>query len=401
MVTMSTGASALSEYKAGFYAHLLNLGYSGSAATKHRALLGEFAGWAESRGIPVEDLAAIDAGAFFDGRNAGAYKSLRTPRSLEPLFVYLRQAGAVASLTPQRPSGALEIFLGRYLAFLTTERGLTSGTTAMYVRVARRLGAELFVAGDLDWHSLRAGDVIGFAGRTCAAHGVSWARQIVSALRCLLRYLQLEGLSDFALDHAVLAVAGVSPPPPSGIGRADAEALLLSCDRQSPLGRRDYAILMLLCRLGLRGGEAIGLTLDDIDWRAAEIVVVGKGGRRDRLPLQAEVGDALAGYLHHGRPQVNDDRAVFLRHCAPIRGLRATGSIRSILERACARAGIAYVNPHRLRHTVATEMLRAGVALRDIGQVLGHQTIAATAVYAKVDLETLRAVTRGWPQVQA
>ena len=400
MVTMSTSASALSDYKAGFYAHLRNLGYSSSAATKHRALLGEFAGWAGVRGIPVEDLATADAEVFFDDRSAGAHKSLRTPRSLVPLFVYLRQIGVVALPTPRASSGALEIFLDRYVAFLTAERGLTSGTTVMYVRVARQLGAELVVAGELDWHSLRAGAVTDFAGRTCAGHGVSWARQIVSALRCLLRYLQLEGLSDFALDHAVLSVAGVSPPPPRGVGRADVDALLSSCDRESGIGRRDYAILMLLCRLGLRGGEAIGLTLDDIDWRAAEIVVVGKGGRRDRLPLQAEIGEALADYIHHGRPQVKD-RAVFLRYCAPIRGLGATGSIRSILERACARAGIAYVHPHRLRHTVATEMLRAGVPLRDIGQVLGHQNVATTAVYAKVDLETLRAVTRGWPQVPA
>lgn len=191
-------------------------------------------------------------------------------------------------------------------------------------------------------------------------HGLSWARQIVSAVRCLLRYLQLEALSDFVLDDAVLSVAGPSSPPPLGIGRAEVEALLSSCDRQSAIGRRDYAILMLLCRLGLRGSEVIGLTLDDIDWRAAELVVVGKNGRRDRLPLHADIGEAVADYLRYGRPQP-EDRAVFLRHCAPIRGLGATGSLRSILERSCARAGIAYVHPHRLRHTVATEMLRLPV----------------------------------------
>ena len=398
MLTMSTSTSVLSDCKAGYYAHLLRLGYSSSAAVKHRALLGEFACWAEGRGIPLEDLATADAEVFFAQRRVGAKRSLRTPRSLVPLFAYLLEIGAVATPTPRVPSGALEVFLDRYLMFLTLERGLASGTTVMYVRVARQFAAERVVAGGLDWCGLRAGHVTAFAGRTCAGHGVSWARQIVSAVRCLLRYLQLEGLSDFALDDAVLAVAGVSPPPPRGIGAADVDALLSSCDRQSAIGRRDYAILVLLCRLGLRGGEAIGLTLDDIDWRAAEIVVAGKNGRRDRLPLQIEVGEALTDYLQHGRPKV-DDRAVFLRHCAPIRGLGATGSIRSVLERACARAGIAYVHPHRLRHTVATEMLRAGVPLRDIGQVLGHQGVAATAIYAKVDLEGLRAVTRCWPQV--
>jgi site-specific recombinase XerD len=166
------------------------------------------------------------------------------------------------------------------------------------------------------------------------------------------------------------------------------------------MGRRDYAILVLLCRLGLRGGEVVGLTLDDIDWRAGVVMVIGKGGRRDRLPLLADVGEALADYLRHGRPPT-EDRAIFLRCCAPIRGLKATGSIRSILAGACARAGIAYVRPHRLRHTLASEMLRGGVTLRDIGQVLGHQSAAATAVYAKVDFEGLRVVARQWPEVAA
>jgi integrase len=155
---------------------------------------------------------------------------------------------------------------------------------------------------------------------------------------------------------------------------------------------------MVLCRLGLRGGELIGLTLDDIDWRAGEIVVVGKGGRRDRLPLPVDVGSALADYLQRSRPDV-EDRFVFLRHCAPIRRIGETGTIRSVLARACARAGIAYASPHRLRHTVATEMLRAGVSLRDIGQVLGHRDALATATYAKVDLARLGVLARPWPAV--
>jgi integrase/recombinase XerD len=400
MLRMSTSASVFFDCKAGFYDHLLRLGYSRSAATKHRALFGEFIGWAEGQGIAVADLATAKANVFFDGRRGGAHKSLRSPLSLRPLFAYLREVGVVAPATALLPAGPIEVFLDRYRTFLMIERGLTSGTSVMYLRVARQFAAERVVADGLDWSILRAGDVTDFAERTCAGYGVSWARQIVSALRCLLRYLQLEGQSSFALDRAVLAVAGLSPQPPRGIGRADVEALLSSCDRQSAMGRRDYAILVLLCRLGLRGGEAIGLTLDDIDWRTAEIVVVGKNGRRDRLPLQAQAGEALADYLQQGRPP-SDDRAVFLRHYAPIRRLGATGSIRSILERACARAGIAYVHPHRLRHTIATEMLAAGVTLRDIGQVLGHQGVATTAIYAKVDLDALRAVARGWPTVTA
>jgi integrase len=215
-----------------------------------------------------------------------------------------------------------------------------------------------------------------------------------------MRYVRLEGLTELALDEAVLSVAGWNPSLPRGISSAAVRALLGSCDRRRPIGRRDYAILMLLCQLGLRGGEVVGLTLDDIDWRAGEIVVAGKGGRRDRLPLAADVGAALADYLRQDRPRVQD-RAVFLRQFAPIRALAGTGAIRSVLARACHRAGIPYTNPHRLRHTLASEMLAAGVSLGDIGQVLGHRGSVVTATYATVDLDALRMVARRWPEVAA
>jgi site-specific recombinase XerD len=400
MSTTSSITAAFLEHKAGFYERLIELGYSASAAKKQRQLLAEMAAWAGRHQIPLEDLPSANTEDFFRRRRARGKRNLCTPRSLDPLLAYLRHIGVVGAPACSEPKSPLEVFLARYHTFLTSERGLASGTARMYVRVASELALEAAVGGEVDWTSLRAGDVTEFAMRACGGNGVSWARQVVSALRSLLRYLQLEGLTELALDQAVLSVAGVSPPPPQGISLAEVEALLASCDRQSAMGRRDYAILVLLCRLGLRGGEVVGLTLDDIDWRAGVVVVIGKGGRRDRLPLLADVGEALADYLRHGRPPT-EDRAIFLRCCAPIRGLKATGSIRSILAGACARAGIAYVRPHRLRHTLASEMLRGGVTLRDIGQVLGHQSAAATAVYAKVDFEGMRVVARQWPEVAA
>jgi site-specific recombinase XerD len=382
MSTTSNRTGGLLEHKAGYYARLIELGYSISAAKKQRQLLVDFACWTQRRRIPLADLAGADTEAFFRRRRAQGKANLRTPLSLDPLFAYLRQIGALAAPAPCAPTGPLEVFLAGYLSFLTAERGLAQGTARMYLRMAGQLASEHEGDNRIDWAALRAGDVTDFTRRACQGQGVSWARQVVSAVRCLLRYLQLEGLTDLALDQA------------------EVEALLGSCDRQSAIGRRDYAILLLLCRLGLRGGEVIGLMLDDIGWRSGEIVVKGKGGRRDRLPLPADVGEALADYVCHGRPRT-DDRAVFVRHCAPIRRIGETGTIRSVLARACERAGLAYVRPHRLRHTVATEMLRAGVPLRDIGQVLGHQSAAATAVYTRVDLDSLRTVARHWPEAAA
>ena len=172
MVTTTTGASVLTVYKAGFCAHLLGLGYSRSAATKHRALFGEFAGWAAGRGLRVEDLATVDAGVFFDTRLGGAHKSLRSARSLVPLLGYLRQIGVLAPPAPRSPSGVIEVFFDRYVEFLIAERGLTSGTMVMYVRVARQFAAELVeVHGSLDWHGVRVRDVTDFASRTCAVTG--------------------------------------------------------------------------------------------------------------------------------------------------------------------------------------------------------------------------------------
>jgi integrase/recombinase XerD len=165
-----------------------------------------------------------------------------------------------------------------------------------------------------------------------------------------------------------------------GITKAAARALLDGCDRRSVLGRRDYAILITLLRLGLRAREVAGLTLDDIDWRAGELVVRGKGARQDRLPLPAEVGHAIASYLRRGRAR-SDRREVFLQARAPF-GPIAPGTVSSTVRRACRRAAVPEVGAHRLRHTLACEMISAGVSLVEIAQVLRHHSLQTTAVYA-------------------
>ena len=371
----------------------------GLGGQEHLRLLADLSRWLEQEGICAGELAAASTEGFFCRRRALGRANLRTPRSLDPLLAYLRALGVIEA--PPRPvlTDPVGVFLDGYQGYLRVERGLVEGTARFYVHVAR-----LFICdrrgGEIDWASLHAVDVTGFTTRVCWGRGVSSARQVVSALRCLLRYVRLEGLTGLALDDAVLSVAGWNPSLPRGVSQAAVSALLGSCDRRRPIGRRDYAILMLLCRLGLRGGEVVGLSLEDIDWRAGQIVVTGKGGRRDRLPLPAEVGAALADYLRQGRPTV-EHRAVFMRHIAPIRPLAGTGALRRVLARACHRAGIPYLSPHRLRHTLASQMLAVGVPLSDIGQVLGHRGSVVTATYAKVDPQALRPVARRWPEVTA
>jgi len=248
---------------------------------------------------------------------------------------------------------------------------------------------------------LTAAEVTGAVlARADSGVSVSAAQYFVCALRALLRFCFVEGLLAADLSQAALAVGGRrSSPLPKGIGRADARALLGACDRRRALGRRDYALIILLLRLGLRAGEVARVSLDDIDWRAGELVVRGKGAREDRLPLPADVGEAIAAYLRRGRPP-SPRRELFLRARAPYEPI-APATVRSTVRRACRRAGIPELGSHRLRHTAACEMVAAHVPLERIGQVLRHRSLQSTAIYARVDVDGLRPLAKPWPRLGA
>jgi integrase/recombinase XerD len=203
----------------------------------------------------------------------------------------------------------------------------------------------------------------------------------VTGLRSLLRFLHVEGITAVSLSGGVPAVAGwAGSPLPRGIDAGSVRRLLASCDRRTGKGRRDFAILMLLARLGLRAGEVVALELGDVDWSGGEILVRGKANRIERLPLPVDVGQALAGYLTRGRPR-SGQRALFLRVLAPHCGL-TVGAVGVLVHAACQRAGLPPIATHRPRHTVASELLRRGAGLAEIGQVLRHRSIASTAIYA-------------------
>jgi integrase len=182
---------------------------------------------------------------------------------------------------------------------------------------------------------------------------------------------------------------------PKAVDTATVKALLASCDRRTSFGRRDFAVLMMLVRLGLRAGEVTSLHLEDIDWRAGEILIRGKGPRLERLPLPVDVGEAIAGWLRRGRPRCST-REVITRVRAPHEAL-TSGGISAIVHAACLRAGVDHIHAHRLRHTAATDMLRAGAGLVEIGQVLRHRSLITTAIYAKVDRAGLRELASPWP----
>jgi integrase len=238
-----------------------------------------------------------------------------------------------------------------------------------------------------------------FVVAVCPQRAAGSAKMIVTALRSLLGWLHLDGQLPVSLVGAVPSVAGWRLTGlPRGLEPDQLRRLLASCDRRRACGRRDYAIMLMLSRLGLRAGEVAGLWLDDIDWRHGEITVRGKGNRAERLPLPADVGAAVAGYLRRGRPTTAQGRSVFVRVKAPHRAL-TSAAVSNVVFDSAHRAGLGSIRAHRLRHTAATAMLRAGSPLAEVGQVLRHRSTLTTSLYAKVDRDALAVLARPWPAV--
>jgi integrase/recombinase XerD len=292
---------------------------------------------------------------------------------------------------------ARDVLLGEFADWLRVERGLAPESVRCYRSQAAKLMA--WLAGPLE-EALAALDAAGVTGfvvaQSTSARSVWSAKAQVTGTRALLRFLHLRGSTAVPLAGAVPGVAGWRLAGlPRGLSQDEVAALLAVHDTTTAVGLRDGAVLALLAGLGLRGAEVAALRLDDVDWRRGEVLVRGKGARVERLPLPANVGEALAGYLAGARPRCEAD-TVFVTVRAPIRPLTG-GSVRAIMARACARAGLPRIGPHRLRHTLATDLLHAGASLAEVGQVLRHRSELSTAVYAKVDLDALRTLARPWP----
>lgn len=385
----------LAPFEDAYRVELRGRGYTVQSTVCQLRQVARLSCWLEARGLTTAELSGTRVDEFLVWqRGEGRYRSQWSRPGLRCLLDVLRRLGVLAAEEPAVPSSPTDVLLACFERYLLAERGLAAGTVVLYRRSARRFVDGL--ASDRGLAGLAAGDVTAAVLRESEVVSVSAAQRFVSGLRSFLRFCFVEGLVGFDLSQAALLVRGRSSSSlPRGISRADARALLGSCDRRHALGRRDYAIIILLLRLGLRRGEVAGLTLDDIDWRTGELVIRGKGSRVDRLPLVADVGQAIASYLRRGRPR-SGRREVFLRAKAPYDPI-ASGTVASTVRRACRRAGIAEVGPHRLRHTAACEMVQANVPLYRIGQVLRHQSLQSTAIYARVDVERLRLLAAPWP----
>jgi site-specific recombinase XerD len=274
---------------------------------------------------------------------------------------------------------------------------LAAVSVRRYMVTVGRFLAQVPTPIEVGLGQLSAGQVIEFVAGQAGQRSVADAKSMITALRSLLRFLFVDGWIRLDLALAVPTVANRKLSSlPKRLATGQVELLLNGCDRSTGPGRRDFAILTVLARLGLRAGEVAAIELADIDWRTAELTVRGKGGRRDQLPLPRDVGEAVVDYLRHGRPAGCATASLFVAGCAPREAVSASG-VRAVVARACARAGIPRLGAHRLRHTVASDLLAAGAPLAEIGQVLRHRSQLSTATYAKVDRDRLRALARPWP----
>jgi len=386
----------LQAHARGFSEQLTELGYTRLSAADQLRLMAHLSRWLASRGLGAGQLTPQRAEQFLRARRRAGHASRRSQRGLTPLLGFLR--GQCVTPQPMLPAACTPVqqMVGDYRIYLAQERGLVAGTIRRYVRDAELFLTEYLARDQGDFGALTPGEVTDFVLRECRRRGPGSARNLVASLRSLLRFCYLQGHTARQLAPAVPAAAGWRGGAlPRGVEAGQVSRLLRSCDRRTVMGRRDYAILVLLSRLGLRVGEVAALTLDDVDWRHGEIVIRGKGGRRERLPLPADAGQALAGYLSGGRPALAG-RLLFLRVLAPRDGLSPTG-IATVVRAACDRAGLPRAGAHRLRHSAASEMLRVGAGLPEVAQVLRHASLATTAIYAKVDRAALRSLARPWP----
>jgi integrase/recombinase XerD len=392
-------AGALGEHVDGFAEALRLAGYAPASIEDKVLLAAQLGRWLRNRGLVVRDLNEDHFGGFLRDRGR-RYRARRgATATLVQLLRYLRTNGATPPPVVVVKGDAASLIEAQYITYLREERGLARATLINYLPLVDRFLLDRFGRGPVRLVHLKARDVTRFVLRRAHTMGSRRAQLLVTALRSFLRFLFLRGETAMDLSLSVPTVASWRLATlPKFIAAEQVRRVLGACDRRTATGRRDYAVLLLLARLGLRASEVVQLRLDDIDWETGELTVHGKGARHDRLPMPADVGTALVQYLRGDRQRCTS-RRVFLCARAPHRGFAGPVAICTIVRRAIARAGVCTPSrgAHLLRHSLATELLRRGASLQEIGELLRHRSPDTTVLYAKVDLGALREVAQPWP----
>jgi site-specific recombinase XerD len=390
----------LERFAAGFDAELARLGYTPAGTRRKLEAAAHLSCWLTEHGMTAYDIGTEAVDEFAAARRAAGHASQLTGRSLAWMLDYLRGFGAVRPPEPVPAAGAGHL-MERFGTFLADERGLAAKTRGAHLDSARRFLEAAGRAGEagLPVSTLTASDVTAFLAGMARIQAPGTTQNTASMLRTLLTWLYAEGVIASPLAGTVPgAYRRRRIRMPALVTGAEAAALLAACDRTTARGLRDYAIVLILTRMGLRAREIASLTLEDVDWRSGIVVISGKGGRRDQLPLPCDVAEAVIAYLRDGRPAAALDRRLFARSVAPHRGLTSY-AVGHAVARAARSAGLDQVRPHQLRYFAATAMQAAGAPLAEIGQVLRHEDERTTSLYAKVDVAALRPLALPWPAV--
>lgn len=379
-----------------FATSLVEDGYTDRTVRLKLGLLARLGCWLKSTKLSITDLNERLLEAFLKRRHRERTGDLRT---VQQFLDHLRRENVVPARNLPRDNSPLAHILNRYQTHLRTERGLVACTMQEYQSFARKFLLERFRGRPLRLKAMKASDISDFVLRHAPSMNVKTAQLMTTALRSFFRFLfQKEELqADLAASVPTVANWRLSTVP-KYLTPNEVERLLKVCDRRTAVGRRDYAILLLLARLGLRAGEVVRLQLEDIDWRAGEILIRGKGLLHDRMPLPADVGEALVSYLRRDRSACQT-RRLFLCTNAPRRGFAHPSTLSGIVRQALARADLypPLKGAHLLRHSLATSMLRSGAKMGEIAEILRHREINSTEIYAKVDFKSLRSLAHPWP----
>lgn len=390
----------LSGHIAAFAQWARDQGYAWASRYRQVLLAACFSRWLGQQAITIRRVSAEHLPRYLRSRARRAQIHRGDTAALRHFVDFLRHDGVIRSQkVAPRPQSPVEREAHAFETYLRDERMLAEATITYYVTFVREFLADRFGRGRVTLARLHAGDVVRFVQRRASQLHVKRAKQLTTALRAFLHYGRYRGDITQDLVAAVPSVANWSMPSiPRAIPAASVRQLLASINRQTGRGRRDYAILLLLARLGLRASEVAFLELDDLNWEGGQVTVRGKRGARAALPVPADVGAAIAAYLRHGRPR-SSCRRVFLRAHAPIRGFAGPSAIACVVRDAIERAGVSAPTKgaHQFRHGLATQMLRSGASLTEIGEVLRHRSPETTTIYAKVDLDALRTLALPWP----
>ncbi len=391
-------AGPLEPHISAFTSLLSEKGYTNYSIKGKIRLVAKFSRWLDQQNLRIDDLNPELFDHFIKYQRTADPVRRGDPATLKLLLRHLNDADIILSSAIKTDDNPFRQIENGFAQYLSHERGLSPETLTTYIPLVRCFLSDCFKAGTIRLEKLCPKDIIAFILSYTKSVKRTTAKLMVTSLRTFFRYLFLRGHISTDLAAFVPAISDWRLTGlPKSLEPRQIECLLNSCDQSTKVGQRDYTILLLLARLGLRAGEIVKMTLDDINWDVGELIIRGKGPRKDKMPIPYDVGEALAAYLQHGRPAC-PSRCVFIRARAPYQGFSSSVAVCDIVQRALLRAGINsdHKGAHLLRHSLATNMLRKGASLTEIGEILRHQLPDTTELYTKVDIVSLRSLAQPW-----